>query len=254
MLVVATVCCSVLQADVLYDGSMNSLPGAQGWYYVTSPFSGALASQSVGGGATRLDTTAAIGESAGYFSDLPIAPTHPGVGVLDTAAGFALKFTAQLITEDHSLSANRAGFSVIVLDSNAKGVELGFWLNEIWAQTDSPLFTHSPLEQAAFDTTAALTQYTLTFQAGSYSLSAGGSPIFGGVLKDYSAFDHVTAGLPYDPYEQSNFVFFGDDTGSASADVKISRVELVPEPATAGVLLAGFAMTLIRRRRTTVAR
>jgi hypothetical protein len=248
---VALACCAGSHAAVLYDGSLGTVPAAQGWYYLSD---GTSATQSVGGGATTLDTTLQPTESAGYFSDVPILPAHPGVGVLDSSVGFAVRFTAQVISENHSGtsgSTDRAGFSVIVINSAAKGVELGFWADEIWAQTDVPLFTHSATEQFAFVTTAK-TQYQLTFHQGStYSLSSlspGGGVLFGGPLKDYSAFV-PPVGLPMDPYETPNFIFFGDDTSKASAEVSIYQIELIPEPATAAVLLMGFAAALARRKR-----
>jgi hypothetical protein len=241
------VCCSTSSADVLYDGSLNSTPNLQGWYFVTNPFSGAQAVQTPGGGATNLDSTPQIAEAAGYFSDIPIFPGHPGVGVLDSSVGFALTFDVQLVSEDHSGSNHRAGFSVIVMDSAAKGVELGFWTDEIWAQTDVPLFEHSGSEQAAFDTTAAITRFKIIFSPGGYLLLADGTPLFGGALKDYSAFD--ASSLPMDPYETPSFIFLGDDTSSASAEVNISRIELIPEPSTAIVLSAGFFASLMRSRR-----
>jgi len=241
------ICNSTSSGDVLYDGSLNSPPNLQGWYFVTNPLSGAQAVQSAGGGATNLDSTPKISEAAGYFSDIPIFPSHPDVGVLDSSAGFALVFDVQVVSEDHSGSSDRAGFSVIVMDNAAKGVELGFWTDEIWAQTDVPLFEHSGSEQAAFDTTAAITRYKLIFGPGGYTLLADGTPLFGGALKDYSAFD--ASSLPMDPYETPNFIFLGDDTRSASAEVDISRVELIPEPSTAIVLAAGFFASMMRSRR-----
>ena len=243
------ICCSGSHAAVLYNGSLGTVPSAQGWYYVTAPLTGASATQSAGVGATTLDTTPVPGESAGYPNIVPIFPPHPGVGVLDSSAGFVLRFTVQVVSENHSGSTDRAGFSVIVIDSNRKGVELGFWTNEVWAQTDTPLFTHSATEYADFDTTAAVTRYDLAFHGSTYSLSVAGSPLFDGLLKDYSAFNHVAAGLPMAPYETPSFVFFGDDTGSASAKVAISRVDLVPEPASAAILLLGWAAVRGRRRR-----
>jgi len=250
--VVSLACCSLSHAGVLYDGSLNTLPAAQGWYYIATP--GAAAHESLGAGvqATVLNTEPLIGESAGYFSEHPLftaLPRHPGVGVLDSSAGFALRFTVQVLFETHQ-DNDRAGFSVMVLDSNAAGVELGFWTDEIWAQTDSPLFTHSTGEQWFYNTTVAVMEYELAFHGGTYSLSAGGVPLFGGLLKDYSAFDHTTAGLPADPYEIPNFIFLGDDTSRASAEVSIFKVELVPEPATLTLLALGGLAVIRRRRRS----
>ena len=246
---IALICSSGSYAGVLYDGSLNSLPGDQGWNYVTNPFIGPLAQQTIAGGATTLDSTPQILESAGYFSDVPIFPAHPGVGVLDSSTGFALIFDVHVVSEDHTPSTDRAGFNVIVIDSAKNGVELGFWTDEIWAQTDSPLFVHSATENAAFDTTAAITRYKLIFRQGAYSLLADGIPLFGGSLKDYSAFDHVAAGLPFDPYETPSFIFLGDDTSRASTEVSIARIELIPEPATGVLLVSGFGGMLLRARR-----
>lgn len=243
-------CCSSSHATVLYDGSLATLPADQEWHYLLL---GTSATESLGGGAAILDTTAVQDDLAGYFSGLPpFLADHPGVGVLDSSAGFVVRFNLQLVFEEHSGSTDRAGFSVIVLDSSAKGVELGFWADEIWAQDDDPLFTHSTgTETATFDTTA-MTQYDLSIQGGTYWLSAGGPALVTGALKDYSDFDHTTVpGLPADPYEMSNFLFFGDNTTSASATVGIAMIELIPipEPASVTILLVGCAAALARRRR-----
>ncbi len=242
-------CCAGSRAAVLYDGSAGNAMTDQNWHYVTFPLGGASAIPSVGGGATNLDTTPVRDDLAGYFSELPLLslPKHPGIGTLNSSAGFTVKFTVQIVSEEHSGSDDRAGFSVIVLDSNAEGVELGFWEDEIWAQTDSPLHTHSTTEKTTttIDTTAALTEYQLAFHGSTYSLSSGGSTLFGGALKDYSA-----AGFIYDV---SNFMFFGDNTTSASGEVSISRIELIPEPATAVMLLVGFTATMARRRKRAAA-
>ena len=60
------------------------------------------------------------------------------------------------------------------------------------------------------------------------------------------------AGLPVDPYETPSFLFFGDDTTSGEAIAELSFIEVVPEPATAAVLLMGFATALAKRKRLAV--
>jgi hypothetical protein len=54
-----------------------------------------------------------------------------------------------------------------------------------------------------------------------------------------------------DLYEIPNFLFFGDDTGSASASISLKAVTLsaVPLPATAWLLALGLLGLLQRARR-----
>lgn len=217
---------AISRADfALYEGALGTLPSAQGWVYLTNPIFGSLATQAAGGGVTTLDTTARTSDQAGYFS-----LGHPGVGTLDRAIGFTVSLRAQLLAESHA-SNDRAGFSLIVLGSDAKGIELGFWQDQVWAQNDNPLFTKG--EGAAFNTTTALTDYSLTILGNAYSLSANGQTLFGGAVRDYSAFGA--------PYTSTNFLFMGDDTSSAAARVQIARVGLsaVPEPSPLALLGLG---------------
>ena len=125
----------------LYDGSLNTAPSSQGWNLIPL---GGVPTVSVGGGATTLNTTSSDGISAGYFRSN---------STLNRTTGYTLSFTVQLLAEDHSNLAaqnntavdniaDRAGFSVIVLSSDRRGIELGFWTNDsnttnrIWAQND----------------------------------------------------------------------------------------------------------------------
>jgi hypothetical protein len=114
---------------------------------------------------------------------------------------------------------------VIAIGSDKKGIELGFWTDEIWAQQSNPLFTHSNTERNTFDTTTS-NSYELSVLGDSYQLSANGSAILTGKVKDYSAFNHVGT-LPYDPYETPNFLFFGDNTTSANAEVELKSISVL---------------------------
>lgn len=215
---------------VLYDGTLRTAPDAQGWLYAMFPLRGARATQSVEGVTTILDTTAAVRDMAGYFSTrlLPIA-------ALDRAQGFQLLFTLRILEERH-ISPNRAGFSLIVLSSDLKGVELGFWQDQIWAQSDRPLFTRGEGSRP-FNTWSQSVDYALTIHGLTYTLSADGTPILSGALKDYSAFDTP----PFDfVYRQPNFIFFGDNTGSAAARVAIGSIA-IETPATEPPMEAGNA-------------
>ncbi len=225
-------------AQLLYDGTGGSLPTAQSWLYLTDPLLGADATQSASSAGVILDTTATAGDSAGYFSTF-----HPQVPVLERSAGYRLEFTARVESEEHA-SNDRAGFSVIALSDDLLGIELGFWDDEIWAQSGAD-FQHA--EGAAHDTTAGLIEYQLHVAGGTYELWTGGAPLLGGALRDYSSHPHPV-------YSLSNFLFFGDDTGSAEARIELARVFVetgtaVPEPAAWLLAVAGGALLVLRRRR-----
>jgi hypothetical protein len=205
---------------VLYDGSLNTTPDQQGWKYITKDSS---AVQSAGEGFTNLDTTANMdmGEQAGYFSKIPLPPySHPLVPQLDRMAGFTISFSVEIEAEHHGTDDDRAGFSIIVITHDLKGLELGFWTDEIWAQADSPLFTHA--EGSTFDTTAGIVPYDLSINGNNYALSAGAATILRGPLRDYAA---VAPMKPqYAVYRTPDFLFFGDDTTSASASIKLASI------------------------------
>src|SRR5262249_6811999 len=121
---------------------------------------------------------------------------------------------------------DRAGFSVIALSSDTRGIELGFWEDQIWAQEagaaeppEGALFTHA--ESAPFDTASHLTDYTLTIRGDDYELSSAGVAILHGRLRDYTTFEG-----PVNPYRTPNFIFLGDDTGSARALIRLAYVAL----------------------------
>jgi hypothetical protein len=212
-------------AIVLYDGAGGATPDAQGWAYLSRRGS-AIVGQA--GGATVVDTTAGNAASAGYFASAAgFAGSTAAVPVLDRTRGYTIIFRARVEQEAHAKTDDdgdgvddRAGFSAIVLGSDLRGIELGFWANRIWAQeggSGAKLFTQA--EGVPFDTTAALTEYSLEVSGDTYTLAAGGQSILAGPLRDYTAFD----GFP-DPYETPNLLFFGDDTTRARARFGIAYV------------------------------
>jgi hypothetical protein len=194
-------------AQIFYDGSLG-LPSGQGWSYVAFGGTQTLTSDGV-----MLDTSASASFQAGYSRTLP--------DLLNRNNGFTLLFTSQMISEAHA-SNDRAGLAVILLADDKRGIELGFWTNNIFAQSDSPLFTHA--EETNFPTTA-LVDYALTFHATNYVLSANGTPILSGPVRDYTAF----VGFP-NPYSTPDFLFFGDDTTSAGGAVILKKVVLITAP------------------------
>ena len=109
LLLPASLAVAHLHASVLYDGSLDTLPSAQGWLYATQPLSGATSTQTLGGGSVTLNSTAQMSEHAGYF----LSP------VLDRNTGFVVELDAHLVSESH-VSNNRAGFSVLVRDRGCR--------------------------------------------------------------------------------------------------------------------------------------
>lgn len=260
----------------LYNGATNLLPTTAGsapggpWFaYRDTAVLGGTATQFAGGGGTTLSTSFPI--YAGYsnyrftqntglntitFTPEPVnAATFP---TLDRTAGYVLSFSAQVIDENRLTSANknndgkedRAGFSVIVIGNDQKGIELGFWEDRIWAQNDGTTQADPALEPDSppasnFRTlftqaevvnvnTTVLTNYDLVVLGDLYTLFSNNTPILSGQLRDYTAFipPTLTVGpfqtrvtLP-DPYELRNFVFFGDNTPTAEAIVRINAVSV----------------------------
>jgi hypothetical protein len=202
---------------VLYDAASGTIPDPSLMGYTAFPPD--AVSLTYSDGVTILDTTS--GGMDAYAGWVSSGATIEGFPVLDRAAGVQVNFTLQLESETHD-NQSRSGFNVIVLDKDARGIELGFWSNEIWAQNDDTsggLFTHG--EGATFDTTAGLIEYQLTLNADSYTLTANGVPILNGPIRDYSRFEGFI-----DPYETPNFLFLGDDTTSAQSRVRLRFISV----------------------------
>ena len=202
---------------ILYDVSSGAIPAAQIMSFFDFPPGDII--QTYENGSTTLDTTKSGNSTyAGWTSN---AASTPGFPSLDRATGFQLDFTMQVENESHT-NNNRAGFSIIILSTDAKGIELAFWENEIWAQNDDAtggLFTHG--ESASFPTTTGTIHYQLIVTNDTYTLNANGAPTLSGPLRDYSKFE----GFP-DPYQSPNFLFLGDDTTSAQARIRLSFVSI----------------------------
>lgn len=241
-----TACLPAAQAATipLYDASAGGTPSTQSWLLYGSDgfFSGGSANQTAQTGGTQLSTDTAV--SAGYsnYNPITLTPFNPAFPDLDAAAGFSLSFDLRVDSEGHA-NANRAGFSVLLLDRDSVGIELGFWEGEIWAQNLG--FSHG--EGVAFDTTAGLASFELRIVDSVYTLLVDGLQVLGGALRDYAS--------PSVPYELGSYVFLGDDTGSAAASVLLGDITLttsilpaasVPAPAVAALLLPG--LILLRRR------
>lgn len=202
------------------------------------------ASEIFSGNGANLNSTAANSIYAGYSSHTTLGtPLNPSFPVLDRNAGavtvgFEISFNLKIISESR-INPNEAGFSIVVVTSDRKAIELGFQQlsatsGRIFAKGDGitpnpdgqPNGLFLPAENIAYNTNRA-TNYTLSVQGDSYSLVNDGNPIFdgstgfSGPLRDYSAFSG-----PIDPYETPNFLFLGDKTTSAQANINLTQVFL----------------------------
>jgi hypothetical protein len=238
------------QTTYLYKGSGTQTPQSQGWLYEFAPGVTPVSS----GGATTFDTTSSSSIEGGYSNDnLSGTPVNAAFPSLNPIPGFSVGFDVQINSESHS-SNDRAGFDVIVLGSDMKGVELGFWANDVWAQQyTASAFTHDPSEDAdtqggsaftsTFTTEGASNHYQLTITGTNYSLTDDGATILTGQTHDYT-------GSAMLPYTLANYVFIGDDTTEANASETFSTLSVaVPEPAAVSGLLALGLAGLARRRR-----
>jgi hypothetical protein len=201
---------------VLYNPALGTMPDAQGWSLLT--IGGTETPPGKLGIATTFSTLTADSIQGGY---LLLAPRS-----LDRKSGYALTFALQVV-EEHHTPANRAGVSLIVLGADGKGIELAFWPDQIWAQSDLPLFHHA--EGAAIHTrgsgTDSLVQYRLAISGDRYHLVANGQPLLTGPLRDYRAFQG-----PIDPYQTPNLIFLGDDTKAASGEMRMGKITLTTLP------------------------
>lgn len=228
------VICVLSQADAtaapLYDGSLGTTPDAQGWTYTPAPNVDVGMSATPGG--TLLQTLSSINESAGFYRTVPD---------LNRTTGYTLSFNVQINGESH-VSSHRSGFSVIALSNDKKGIELSFWTNEIFAkESDVPTFSHA---EGITTNTTTINEYFLTIQGNGYTLTGASlsSPLIGS-LRDYSL---------HPIYNQADFLFLGDNTTSAGANIFLGNITLqaIPEPGTwalGGLLLLGFGVVTMRR-------
>ena len=231
-------------AAVLYDASPNATPESQGWltYYSLGAGTG---TRNIAGGTMTYDSGATNAERGGVSSHTLFgSPANAAFPVLDRTAGFTVSVDLRLLSEEHA-TANRSGVSLLVLSSDHMGIELAFWGDEIWAQS-GPDFVHA--EGVARTTTAAgalsngHTRYDLTLSGSTYTLSADGTPILSNALRDYSSFGF--------PYTLTNYLFLGDNTGSARGSFELSRLAVaIPEPGAAVALMVLAPLFTGRTRR-----
>jgi hypothetical protein len=220
---------------VLYDAALGAIPAAPLMNF--SDFPPGAAAPKYENGMTIMDTvTPGNSTYAGWISNVTATSGFP---ILDRAAGFQVDFTFQVDNESHT-NNNRSGFSVIILSNDAKGIELAFWENEIWAQDDDTtggLFKHG--EGTIFATTTGPINYQVIVVNSTYTLTANTKPILTGPIRDYTKFD----GFP-NPYKTENFLFLGDDTTSARARIRLSFVSVTGTEGMTAISPSSTAPTL----------
>ena len=210
---------------VLYQAGSGKLPSSAQLSLVSL---GAMrAAQTYRKGVTILDTTANIAGIAGYVANAGVGSSM----TLNRTQGFELAFNIQILAETHRGAdrnrdgiADRAGFSVLILGEDARGIELGFWPNSIWAQADGnwpagqSLLTHA---ESATLSTQRMLHYRLQIKGDVYTLWVEDQPVLTGPVRDYAAFE----GFP-DVYAVPDLIFMGDNSGSGQARVAIQEIRV----------------------------
>jgi hypothetical protein len=237
--------------QVLYDATQAAAPGGTGW--LSGVFTGGASQVESAEGNTVTSLVASpldLSGRGGYSNTFALGGlVNSAFPVLNSANGVRFDFGFRLAQEGHSLNSNRAGFSVILLDSNKHGIELGFQSNRIFAQQDGAnLFTAGESNTADASRTGTLAAWSLTLGSSGYTLAQGGKVILSGTLRDYT-----TAPFPASlAYNNANYLFVGDNTTSAGGVFTISYLAIttpVPELPAFAMLLAGLGVIGIGARR-----
>ncbi|MBD1843769.1 hypothetical protein H6F89_10215 [Cyanobacteria bacterium FACHB-63] len=224
---------------VLYNGAAgappNNRPNNQGWQYVDrNPFAFPPTGAST-------ETPEPNGVVFSSISDNNILSGYGWTATpLNSTVGYNLRFDIQLLQESRNplgssnpadINADgkddRAGLNILIVSSNtARAIELGFFVDQIWAQATGaakpPRFTQA--ESTAFDTRTNVNRYDLSILGATYFLYANenyGTPILTGALRDYTP--ESTAPFP-NPYRTANTIFIGDNTTAASAEFRLNQV------------------------------
>jgi hypothetical protein len=190
---------------------------------------------SLGTSGTNLNTTLDNGILAGYSNrgvnllTNPVTPStfvNPAFPSLDRTTGYTLKFTVAILSESGT-NFDRAGFSVLALGSDNQGIEIGFQDNFEVGTVFAQNFDFTQGESAnvsLFGILRASTDYELAILGSNYSLSANNTQILSGSLRSYNA-----AAL-LNPYQTPDFIFLGDNTSQAQANINLGNVSLTTTP------------------------
>ena len=145
------------------------------------------------------------------------------------------------------------------MGNDKKGIELGLRnpntntnIPDNFSQNSAAFNTPGERNASLGGILSNLNTYNLTVLGNGYTLTNGGNTLLSGLLRDYTG----AVGLLTDVYRTPNFIFLGDNTISAGANVDIQSITLtttdataVPEPSSmVGIGLAiGFAARLRRK-------
>lgn len=212
---------------ILYNASLPTLPSQQGWLAFGTGLTGTQTRVATG---TLLNSTARMADFAGYGNHLPTAATlvNSTFPRLNRSVGFSLDFRLRVISETHlATTPNRAGFSVTLLDQGPtpQGIELGFWTNSIFSQGGGPTPFQTVAQRLDGVNTTLATNYSLRILDQTYYLLANNRLILSGAVQGYGLAP-LDPRLPYNPYTTPNFLFLGDNTSSASANVELGTTSL----------------------------
>jgi hypothetical protein len=230
-------------AVVLYNGTGTPNGGSNPYLTFFSPTIGVPSANPSGG--VTLNTSSSELSQAGYANYTPLgALVNSSFPVLDNNTGYTLSFQVKINaqTNNGTNGANRAGFSVIVLGSDKKGIEIGFrnpntqgggTTPDVFSQAFSLAnpFTVGEQNASLSGILNQLNTYDLTVLNNTYTLKNGSTTLITGALRDYTA--AAVANTPTAVYALSNFLFLGDDTTSAGASVDIQSITLTTNNATA---------------------
>ena len=220
---------------IIYDGAAGTTPNS----YTSTPylnFGNIGGTQTASGGVTNLDTSSSESIRAGYANYNNSGLVNSLFPVLDNNAGYTLSFTIKVNSQTNNGSNGdyRAGFSAIVLGNDKKGIELGFRnpntytnIPDIFSQNSAAFNTPGERNASLGGILSNLNTYNLTVLGNGYTLTNGGNTLLSGLLRDYTS----AVGLLTDVYRTPNFIFLGDNTTSAGANVDIQRIALTTNDA-----------------------
>lgn len=214
----------------LYDGALGGTPNQNNpkWLEFNSPMGG---TQSASGGVTTLNSSTNNSIYAGYSNYNIIGnPVNPLFPTLDRNAGYDLSFTVRINSQvnDGTNGPFRAGFSIIALSSDQKGIEIGFRNSDIFSQNNFSFNSIGEQVTGVSSLLSSLTTYNLKVSGDNYTLTSGTTTLLSGLLRDYTS----ATGFGTEVYDLPNFLFLGDNTTSARASVDLQSIGLTTNTAT----------------------